>query len=119
MYYFLVCGTLWNLCKRYASLLYCIVHASIVNSSKAFLFFLKVGYYLYEILYILETEKSPRMLSLGVKIHLISIAIGIFVTLAFLTTQMNKRFVALPSTSVSMNRDSENYSFVKEWGSKG
>ena len=56
---------------------------------------------------------------MGVKIHLISAAIGIFVTLAFLTTIGANFLFALPSTSVSVNRDSENYSFVKEWGSKG
>lgn len=54
-----------------------------------------------------------------VKNHFILIGFGIFVTLVFLTIFGTSVVSALASTNVSANRISENYNFVKEWGSKG
>ena len=67
----------------------------------------------------LNAQVNDIHLSLVRKSHFTVVIVGLYLTLVFLIIIHSHLVLAFPSTSVSVNQLSENYSFVKEWVTRG
>ena len=67
----------------------------------------------------LNAQVNEIHLPLVRKSHFTVAVVGLYLTLVFLIIIHTHFVLAFPSTSVSVNQLSENYSFVKEWGTRG